>query len=109
MYPTLFTTPGVKTFAEAIDQERQAQLKKFGDQHHPDGTGYDGSTGHADYWRDRCAAAFRDDEGTWGHVLLEEVFEAMAESDPQALRTELIQCGAVIAAWVSDIDRRPTT
>lgn len=106
MYPTLFTTPGVKDFAEAIDTERQAQLAKFGDQHHPDGTGYDGSDGHADFWRQKCQRAFAEGEGTWGHVLLEEVFEAMAEADPARLRTELIQVAAVCAAWVADIDSR---
>lgn len=26
MYPSLFTTAGMKTFAEAVDAERQAQL-----------------------------------------------------------------------------------
>lgn len=38
MYPTLFATSGVKDFAEAVDAERQAQLAKWGDQRHPDGT-----------------------------------------------------------------------
>lgn len=106
MYPTLFTTPGVKKFAEAVDQERQAQLAKFGDQKHPDGTGYDGSSRHADFWRQHCQDAFADGEGTWGHVLLEEVFEAIAESDPTALRAELLQVAAVCAAWIHDLDRR---
>ncbi|MGW9437974.1 hypothetical protein [Streptomyces sp. NPDC055607] len=109
MYPTLFSTPGVKAFAEAIDTERQAQLKKFGDQKHPDGTGYDGSTEHADFWRQRCQDAFAAEEGTWGHVLLEEVFEAMAESDPAKLRAELLQVAAVCAAWIWDIDQRPAS
>jgi len=108
-YPTVFTTPGLRAFAEAVDTERQAQLAKFGDQHHPDGTGYDGSTRHADFWRQHCQAAFADGEGTWGHILLEEVFEAIAEKDPAALRTELVQVAAVCAAWITDIDSRPTT
>jgi hypothetical protein len=43
----------------------------------------------------------------WALILLEEVYEALAEADPARLRTELIQAGAVIAAWVSDLDRRP--
>ncbi|MBQ0827662.1 hypothetical protein [Streptomyces tagetis] len=108
-YPTIFTTPGLRAIAEDIDAERQRQLAKFGDQHHPDGTGYNGSTQHADFWRQSCQAAFSDGEGTWGHVLLEEVYEALAEKDPAALRNELVQVAAVAAAWIADIDSRPTT
>ncbi|WP_051858499.1 hypothetical protein [Streptomyces cellulosae] len=106
-YPTLFTTPGLRSIAEEIDAERQRQLAKFGDQHHPDGTGYDGSDRHAGFWRQRCQDAFADGEGTWGHVLLEEVFEAIAEADQARLRTELIQVAAVCAAWINDLDSRP--
>ncbi|WP_203614489.1 hypothetical protein [Streptomyces rochei] len=107
-YPTLFTTPGVRQFAEEVDAERQRQLAKFGDQHHPDGTGYEGSERHADFWRKRCEDAFADEEGTWSHVLLEEVFEAMAEADPARLRAELVQVAAVCAAWIADLDSRAT-
>lgn len=42
-------------------------------------------------------------------MLLEEVFEAMAEDGPSALRTELVQVAvvaAVAAAWIEDIDSR---
>lgn len=105
MYPTLFTTPGVKAFAEAVDAERQRQLVKWGEQHHPDGTGPSNAR-EADRWRDACQAAAARGDVTWSHILLEEVYEALAESDPVKLRTELIQTAAVIAAWVSDLDRR---
>ncbi|MEU0656086.1 hypothetical protein ABZ485_28110 [Streptomyces albogriseolus] len=108
-YPTLFTTPGVRAFAEEIDAERQRQLAKFGDQHHPDGTGYPSSDTEADLQRHRCQAAFREGRGTWEHVLTEEVAEALAESDPDKLRAELIQVAAVCAAWIADIDSRPAS
>lgn len=39
-------------------------------------------------------------------VLLEEVFEAMMEDDPVALRAELLQVAAVAVKWVEHIDRR---
>jgi hypothetical protein len=87
--------------------ERIAQDTKWGEQNHPDGTGYDGSDRHADFWRQRCQDAFADGEGTWGHVLLEEVFEAIAENDPAKLRTELVQVAAVAVAWIEALDRRP--
>ena len=43
---------------------------------------------------------------TMADILLEEVFEALAESDPVKLRTELVQAGAVIVAWCEYLDRR---
>ena len=108
MYPTLFTTAGLKQFAEALDAERQAQLAKWGDQQHPDGTGAEYYVAMADEARDICqhAAKYREKGAPWALILLEEVYEALAETDPDLLRTELVQCAAVIQAWVSDIDRR---
>jgi hypothetical protein len=109
MYPTLFTTPGVKKFAEAVDQERQAQLAKFGDQKHPDGTGNKSQQDDADRARRWCQDAFGSGYGTWADVLAEEVAEAFAERDPAKLRAELLQVAAVCAAWIHDIDTRPET
>lgn len=108
MYPTLFSTAGVKAFAEAIDAERARQLAKFGDQHHPDGTGRDGYVEKADAARAACQADADEPDGPrWSLILLEEVYEALAESDPVKLRAELLQVAAVCAAWIYDIDRRP--
>ncbi|MCX4601188.1 hypothetical protein OG402_11885 [Streptomyces anulatus] len=111
MYPTLFTNPGVKDFAEAIDQERGQQLAKWGEQHHPDGTGSKHQQDDADRARRWCQDAFGSGYGTWADVLTEEVAEALAERDPASLRTELVQIAAVCAAWVHDLDSRaePTT
>lgn len=114
-YPRLFATPGVGDFAEEIDAERQEQLRKFGEQHHPDGTGprvpaivgalcfADEAAGRA---RLACQAAARTDKTTWRLIFAEEVLEALAESDPAALRAELIQVAAVCAAWIHDLDSR---
>jgi hypothetical protein len=108
-YPTLFATPGVKAFAEAVDTERQAQLAKWGDQHHPDGTGIsDAQRKLADDARAVCQQVFAEGKGDWAHILMEEIREAFAESDPAKLRAELIQSAAVIAAWITDLDSRPT-
>lgn len=107
MYPTLFTTAGLKAFAEAIDAERQAQLAKFGDQKHPDGTGNESQRDDANRARQLCQDAFGAGYGTWVDILDEEVAEAKAERDPAKLRTELLQVAAVCAAWIWDIDQRP--
>ncbi|MFJ4837140.1 hypothetical protein [Streptomyces sp. NPDC088746] len=109
MYPTLFTTPGVKAFAEQIDEERQAQLRKFGEQHHPDGTSNDPTSRLLrDSARVLCDFAAKRGEVTWRHILDEEVREVIAETDPVALRTELLQVAAVCAAWIHDLDSRGT-
>jgi len=112
LYPTLFSTPGVKAFAEAVDTERARQLAKFGDQHHPNGTGPNGQLLGTPM--PSVLAAIRssvDDanergEATWIGILFEEVFEAAVEQDREKLRAELLQVAAVCAAWISDLDRR---
>lgn len=133
MYPTLLTTPGVKAFAEDIDAERQRQLAKWGEQHHPDIESRDIPivTHHyyasrADIWKQvnteratpstggRCVTCPDSANGlhthtAWDGILLEEVYEALAESDPATLRAELVQVAAVCAAWIADIDSRTST
>jgi hypothetical protein len=101
-------TSGVARHMAEVDAERQRQLKKWGDQTHPDGTGLHPERQQqlADEARTLCDRAARDGFLTWSHILMEEVREAMAEEDPTALRAELVQCAAVIAAWILDIDRR---
>lgn len=112
-YPHLFHTPGVAQFAADVDAERGRQLARWGDQRHPDGTGPDGTWMGMSFAESakaiRCAV---DDlasrgETPWAGILLEEVFEALAESDRPRLRAELVQVAAVCAAWISDLDRRP--
>jgi len=106
MYPALFTTPGVRQFAEEIDAERQRQLQKFGDQHHPDGTGGSVHRYLADRYRTTVDRAASSGTECWRDILLEEAHEALAESDPGRLRAELVQIAAVCAAWIADLDSR---
>ena len=93
-------------FADVID-EMLAALGKFGPQAHlPDGTGGDDRAALADTVR--AITEDRASEGTvtWRHVLAEEVAEAFAEEDPDALRAELVQVAAVAARWIAAIDAR---
>lgn len=106
-YPTIFRTPGVAAFAAAVDEERGRQLAKWGDQHHPDGTGGPAMRQYADEVRAQCQYLAENGGPDWRSILLEEVYEAMAEDDPKKLREELIQSAAVIQAWLHDLDRRP--
>ncbi|MFD9249573.1 hypothetical protein [Streptomyces bottropensis] len=103
---TMFATPGVKDFAEAVDAERQRQWKQWGDQKHPDGTGLPGDVLRADNAREVCDAMAARGETTWRGILAEEVAEAFAETDPEKLLVELDQSAAVIAAWRYDLLRR---
>ena len=50
------------------------------------------------------AAAARGEE-TFALALREELYEALAESDPEPLRAELVQVAAVALRWIRAIDR----
>jgi hypothetical protein len=92
---------------DEVRAERERQDAKWGEQNHPDGTSDNPMNREiAAISKQDCDEAFADDRGTWSHILDEEVAEAFAESDPQKLRTELLQVAAVAVAWVEAIDRR---
>ncbi|MEU6661223.1 NUDIX hydrolase [Streptomyces sp. NPDC046821] len=101
-------TPGLARHMVDLDAERQRQIAKFGDQRHPDGTGSVHQRQAADLARAECEDAFGAGYGTWCHVLFEEVREALAEKYRAKLRAELVQVSAVCAAWIADLDSRPT-
>jgi hypothetical protein len=86
-------------------RECRRQLILWGEQNHPDGTG-DEFTKAANEARVLCDAAAKNGTITWRHILLEEFYEALAETDEGKLRKELIQVGAVASSWVDAIDRR---
>ncbi len=117
-YPTIL--PFSAAVLEEVSHERGRQLNKHGDQSHlPDGTGpdiyilrhtdvnLDLRTGSelAHIFKARCQGNFPA-EDNYCDILLEEVFEALAEDDPAALRTELVQVAAVAVQWIEAIDRR---
>lgn len=104
---------GRSAVADILDErERQRGLGYVDGQDHPDGTGNLRPQGASEWLaaaavlREACDRAFKTGRGTWAHILLEEVAEVMDESDPQRLRAELVQVGAVVARWVDAIDRR---
>lgn len=93
--------------ADEMLQERRAQNVKWGEQNHPDGTGWMAYfSSVADDAKARTDAHAKAGTLTWHDILDEEVAEAFAEYDPRKLRTELIQVAAVASAWVEAIDRR---
>jgi len=106
-----------RTVLVEIGAERARQDARWGEQNHPDGTGPDvpvlaalGDDRPAavlrELARDHCDQEFAAGQGVFRQILTEEVFEAYAESDPAALRAELVQVAAVAVAWIEAIDRR---
>jgi hypothetical protein len=107
---------------DEIGYERTAQDAKWGEQNHPDGTGPRVAfAGRLCYMEDaardfRLACKARsgaipglEHHGpvTWKDILLEEVFEGLAEDNAAELRAELVQVAAVAVQWIEAIDRRP--
>lgn len=91
-----------------VHNERAAQFAQWGIQNVPLGTGSEEMRLLADAYRKECQKAAAEGTLTYSHILLEEVFEALAEADLPKLRDELIQVAAVAVAAVEQIDRRAT-
>jgi len=93
------------TLAE-VQREMERQIELWGVQHHPSGTGYALSASTLEFARDNFAKCQKIGLLTWHEILEEEVHEAYVETDPQKLRTELIQVAAVALSWVRDLDTK---
>lgn len=95
----------VRYVLDHVFMERGRQESKWGEQNHADGTGRPDDSAVAD--RYRAITDFNAKQGhvTYRDILLEEVFEAIAESDKEKLKTELIQVAAVAVAWVEKLIR----
>lgn len=97
-------------FLHDVLLERQRQEAKFGRQRNADGTG------PRSFARAAVPSAARmrarvDEHAKLGiltdaDVLLEEVAEAFAETDPETLRAELVQIAAVATRWGERIDEQ---
>lgn len=118
------TTAAKQAVIFEVQDERERQDAKWGEQNHPNGTGPKTTPmaeivrgpGNAIVHRHYAfglafqAKSATDEHAksgalTYADIFLEEVFEALAEEDPAKLRAELIQCAAVAVAWVEKIDR----
>ncbi|WP_248960466.1 NUDIX hydrolase [Sphaerisporangium perillae] len=88
--------------------ERVAQDAKWGLAEHADGTGPE-RTAAADRAKRAVEEAKAGQGVTWRHILHEEVLEAFAEDDPDALRAELVQVAAVAVKWIQALDQRGRT
>lgn len=99
----LYSAVGV---LEEVLQERRRQFAKWGQQNQLNGTGSKYMQTLANAHKLRCEYKASDQTVTWLDILLEEVYEAAAESNPSRLREELIQISALAVQWVQHIDRQ---
>jgi hypothetical protein len=96
-----------------VAAERRRQFELWGDQRvpmfhrkYPDGIASPLGRSYG-----TLATAFKElgkllgHDDSWDRILLEEVFEALAESDPAKIREELVQVAAVAVKMVEMIDR----
>jgi hypothetical protein len=99
---------------DEVHAERLNQHLKWGEQNWPNGTGTwmnpipltSANTGELrDVLKKATDRKALNGRVTYRDILMEEVFEAIAEEDPEKLRTELIQLAAVAVQWVQAIDR----
>jgi len=98
--------PYVPEAIEDLIAEIHRQDVKWGQQDHPDGTGQQFSVEQANLAKLQCQNAFAEGNGTWRLVLAEEFFEALAETDADALMAELQQVAGVAEQWIASIRRR---
>jgi hypothetical protein len=52
-----------------------------------------------------CEEAFRNGEGTYAHIMVEEMSEAVNALNINSRRAELVQLAAVCVSWIKKIDR----
>jgi predicted house-cleaning noncanonical NTP pyrophosphatase (MazG superfamily) len=88
-----------------VAAERAAQDASWEVQDFPDGTGHEYAEA-ADAAKRECRTAWAAARLSWRHILAEEFYEALAETDMDPLRTELVQTAAVAVKWVQALDRR---
>lgn len=96
----------VDPLLDDVRNERVEQLRKWGVQHHEFRTVFP-ETAQA-YYREMEAyykSVFKEQgpAAGWDAILLEEVYEALAEDDPEKRAKELIQVAAVALAIIEDI------
>jgi hypothetical protein len=90
---------------EDVRAERSRQDQRWGKQMHPNGTSQKFKP-MADSARNACRKADAQGANTWMHIMREEVWEALSETDRERLRSELVQVVAVGVAWIECLDEQ---
>ena len=104
------TVPENKKIDLAIIFEALAEIRRqdeeWGIQAHPDGTGGYEAEINAHSQKSVVDSMAMNGDITWKEILLEEVYEVFAETDPQKISEELNQVIAVAIQWRKAIANR---
>jgi hypothetical protein len=103
------TTYHTQRVLDEITVEREDQDERWGEQNHPiliDPDWVYSYLARAEDWKEHNDASANAGALGWDGILLEEVYEALSETDPEKRREELIQVAAVAVAAVESEDRR---
>lgn len=94
----------IQPILDEVFTEREAQIARWGTPTLPLGFGGHTFKMAADQLRKECDEATDRGDLTLRHILLEEFYEALAESDLKAARDELVQSAAVHVQAIQRID-----
>lgn len=86
----------------AAECERQ-NLQWGGQQRHPNGTSVKFKP-LADAARNNCRTAVENGVNTWSHVVREQMWDALSETDRVQLRAKLVRMVAAGVAWIEHLD-----
>lgn len=91
---------------QEISRERVRQDEKWGEQNHPivNEEIFRGFISEQSA-KDWCDIAAQEKCLTWGHIVIEEIAEALHAKTKESMREELIQCAAVVVAMIESLDR----
>lgn len=110
----------MQSIFDEILAERERQTKKFGEQNIPclDQTLLTREGGctpqrmcenyeipSENRAKQLCDGAFDNHHGTYAHIAVKELSEAISTLDPVKRREELVQTAAVLVGWIEKIDR----
>lgn len=91
------------------EAELTRQDQKWGEQNHPDLASYERFQNYAslaDSWKRVNDGRAKSGTLSWSGILFEEVYEALAEEDPDKRAVELVQVAAVALQWAESIRRK---
>jgi len=94
----------IQYILDEIHAERLNQIQQHGANSHEFGNCQSNDFQYSLDAKKACNEAFKNGSGTWRHILMEEIAEVWAESDPYRMRGELLQVAAVVAAMIEDLD-----
>jgi hypothetical protein len=93
-----------------VEEEVVRQQELWGEQNHPNRKEHsaytDGFAWQATEWKRLNDSRLANGSLAFDGILLEEVYEAVSESEPARIREELVQVAAVAVTWIAAIDRR---